>query len=137
MRVVLDTNCFLVCISRKSQFRSVFDHFLNRHFTLVMSDELLLEYEEIISQKASPEVAYNIRTLLINSLNVYWQKIFYRWLLIYDDPDDNKIADLTFAANADYLVTDDRHFDELKKLTFPRTNVITLANFQSMLDKKK
>jgi uncharacterized protein len=137
MRVILDTNCFIVCISRKSQFRSVFDHFLNRHYTLIMSEELLLEYEEMISQKANPDVAYNIRTSLINDPNVYWQKIFYRWLLIYADPDDDKIADLAIAANADYIVTDDKHFNELKKLSFPKINVITLPDFQFLLEQKK
>jgi putative PIN family toxin of toxin-antitoxin system len=121
MRVILDTNCFLVCISRKSQFRSVFDHFLDGRFTLIMSDELLLEYEEIIAKKAHPDGAQNIRDFLLNNRNIHWQTIFYRWLLIYADPDDDKLADLAIAANADYLVTDDNYFIELKRMSFPRS----------------
>jgi len=135
MRVILDTNCFLVCISRKSQFRSVFDLFLNGGFTLVMSDELLLEYEELLSRNASPDVAHNIRIFLINNRNTHWQNIYYRWLLIYADPDDDKLADLAIAANVDYLVTDDNHFNELKRVSFPKISVITLADFQTLLTK--
>jgi putative PIN family toxin of toxin-antitoxin system len=135
MRVILDTNCFLVCISRKSEFRPVFDHLLNDRFTLIMSDDLLLEYEEILSKNASPDVAHNIRIFLMNNRNIHWQKIFYRWLLLYADPDDDKLADLAIAANADYLVTDDKHFNELKKVSFPKVNVISLVDFQSLLSK--
>ena len=89
----------------------------------------------MLSQKTNPGIAYNIRTFLINYPNVYWQKIFYRWLLVYADPDDDKLVDLAIAANVDYLVTDDKHFNELRKLTFPKINIITLAEFQTLLDK--
>lgn len=133
MRVILDTNCFLVCISRKSQFYPIFDQLLRGRLTLVMSDELLLEYEEILSQKANPVVAENIRDFLLNDLNIHWQRIFYRWLLLYADPDDNKLVDLAIASNADYLVTNDKHFNELHKISFPRINIIPLEEFHKLV----
>lgn len=133
MTVVIDTNCFIVCIARKSKFRSVFDAFLNRRFTIAMCDDLLFEYEEVISSKASPEVSENIRDMLLSRPNVKWQEIFYKWLLIYTDSDDNKLADLAIASNADFLVTDDKHFNELKKIAFPKITIVSLEEFQKIL----
>ena len=46
--------------------------------------------------------------------------------LITEDPDDNKFVDCAFAANADYLVSNDRHFDILSKIPFPHLNLVTL-----------
>ena len=49
--------------------------------------------------------------------------------LITADPDDNKFVDCAFAANADYLVSEDSHFDILKKTSFPKLNLVTLDEF--------
>jgi len=38
----------------------------------------------------------------------------FRFHLITADPDDDKFADCAIAAEADYLITEDRHFDVLK-----------------------
>jgi len=43
--------------------------------------------------------------------------------------DDNKFFDIAIAANVDYLVTNDRHFDKLKQLTFPKVNIINSEDF--------
>ncbi len=52
--------------------------------------------------------------------------------LIVNDPDDNKFVDCAFAAGCDYLVTNDRDFDVLKKLDFPVINVVTLEEFKAL-----
>ena len=49
--------------------------------------------------------------------------------LIAADPDDNKFVDCAFAAGADYLVSEDSHFDVLRKTTFPKLNLVTLDEF--------
>ena len=53
--------------------------------------------------------------------------------LITVDPDDNKFSDCAFAANAHYLVTNDKHFNVLKSISFPRIHVITLEQFKQIL----
>ncbi|MFM7852474.1 MAG: PIN domain-containing protein [Flammeovirgaceae bacterium] len=45
MKIVLDTNCFISCIGKRSEYREVFDRFLQRRYTLCLSAEVLLEYE--------------------------------------------------------------------------------------------
>lgn len=49
--------------------------------------------------------------------------------LIQADPDDNKFVDCAFAANADYLVSEDSHFDVLRNISFPKLNLVTLDEF--------
>ncbi|MBP5502383.1 MAG: PIN domain-containing protein, partial [Bacteroidales bacterium] len=53
----------------------------------------------------------------------------FRMQLITADPDDNKFVDCAFAAGADYLVSEDRHFDVLRTIPFPKLNLVTLDEF--------
>lgn len=53
MRVVLDTNVLLVSIALRSVYRPIFDALLAKKYVLVVSNDILAEYEEIISQRAN------------------------------------------------------------------------------------
>lgn len=53
----------------------------------------------------------------------------YRWNLITKDPDDNKFVDCAIFANADFIVSDDKHFNELKNIEFPKVLVVRLEEF--------
>ena len=55
-------------------------------------------------------------------------------MLITSDVDDNKFVDAAVAGNADYLVTEDKDFNELKKINFPKVEVISLNEFEALLD---
>jgi predicted nucleic acid-binding protein len=50
------------------------------------------------------------------------------------DPDDNKFFDCAVASNADYLVSEDKHFNILKHIPFPSVNAIKTAEFKSILE---
>jgi len=60
MKVVLDTNSLIVSIGRKSKYRPIFNALLQGDFILLISNEILLEYHEIISKKTNEVVAKNI-----------------------------------------------------------------------------
>lgn len=53
MKVVIDTNVLLVSIPKKSKYRLIFDYLIDMKYDLVVSNEILFEYEEIISQKSN------------------------------------------------------------------------------------
>jgi predicted nucleic acid-binding protein len=53
MRITLDINVLLVSIRKKSQYRPIFDAFLQEKYTLVISNDILSEYAEIIEFKAN------------------------------------------------------------------------------------
>ncbi len=50
------------------------------------------------------------------------------------DEDDNKFVDCAIAAGADYIVTEDHHFDYLRQIPFPQLNVISLDDFLEHCD---
>ncbi len=127
--VVIDTNCLLQIISKKSPYRPIWDAFLNGRYELCVSNEILDEYQEILGQQITPSIAENIVLLILNKSNVRLVTPHFRMELIQADPDDNKFVDCAFAANADYLVSEDSHFDVLRNTSFPKLNLVTLDEF--------
>lgn len=127
--VVIDTNCLLQIIARKSPYRPIWDAFLMGRYDLCVSNEILEEYQEILEQQISPTVAENIVLLILNQENVQLVDPHFRMGLITADSDDNKFVDCAFAAGADYLVSEDSHFNVLHKTPFPHLNLVTLDEF--------
>lgn len=46
--------------------------------------------------------------------------------LIKEDPDDNKFVDCAVAGSAKFIVSEDRHYNILKTVDFPRVEVLGL-----------
>jgi predicted nucleic acid-binding protein len=53
--------------------------------------------------------------------------------LIEADHDDDKFVDCAFAANATFIVSDDKHYDILKEISFPQLLVLKLKEFLGLL----
>ncbi len=129
MKIILDTNVLLVSIGRKSQYRPIFDAFLRQEFVLVVSNDLLLEYAEIITLKTNAVVADNIIEMLLAQPNVEKREIFFKWGLLENDYDDNKFVDTAIVGNVDFIVTNDKHFNPLKDIDFPKVEIIDIDTF--------
>ena len=132
-KIVLDTNGLISSLSRRGQFYPIWRSFQQGRYTLCISNEILDEYIEIISQKMTPEIAENVADLLLKSKNVELIYPQFRWGLITADPDDNKFVDCAFAAGATYIVSDDFHFSVLRDITFPQLLVLRLKEFLETL----
>jgi putative PIN family toxin of toxin-antitoxin system len=133
LKVVLDTNALLRSISRRSSFSIVLDKLYLGEYELWVSNDILLEYEEKISDIFSRETAELILGALALLPNVRKVDIHYNLLLISADTDDNKFSDCAFAGNVHYLITNDKHFNVLNAIAFPSINVITLEKFAELL----
>ena len=133
MNIVLDTNVLLVAISKKSKYRPIFDSFLNETFNLCVTTDILFEYEEIIGEHLGPKLASNLLQLIETAPNVNLITKYYKWNLIAQDPDDNKFVDCAIAGEAKFLVSDDKHFKVLKKIPFPKLEVLTADSFKEKL----
>ena len=118
MKVVIDTNCLLSCIGKKSLYRNVFDAFLNGKYILCPSSEILLECEEKFTDFWGFEVTANLLGLFKTSDNFEEIIVYYNWRLISKDEDDNKFVDTYIAANADLLISNDAVVRQLKILPF-------------------
>lgn len=100
---------------------------------MCLSNDILEEYEEIIGLKTTPEVARNVISLLLKCKNVEFVSPYFKWRLIEADHDDDKFVDCAFAANATFIVSDDKHFEILGNIAFPKISVIKLQQFLESL----
>ena len=133
-RIVLDTNCLLQAISRRSRFYPIWREFVQGRYELCVTTEILNEYEEILSRYTSPVVGRMVVEAILRANNVVRVDAQFRFGLIESDPDDNKFVDCAIVANAEYIVTDDAHFDVLKDIPFPRVLVMTAEAFLADLE---
>ena len=133
LKIVLDTNCLLRSISRRSAYSIVLDKLYDDVYELVVSNDILLEYEEKIEEIFSIETAELIIGAFALLQNVRKTDPHFQLGLITADPDDNKFVDCAFAGNVHFLVTDDKHFNVLRTISFPSINIITLGKFNEIL----
>ena len=77
--------------------------------------------------------ANNLLGLLLTSENISLHSIFYNFLLVEGDPDDNKFADAYLSSGADVLVTNDSKLISLNDLDFPPMNTMKLQEFERHL----
>ncbi|MBR1547142.1 MAG: putative toxin-antitoxin system toxin component, PIN family [Prevotella sp.] len=132
--VVLDTNALIQALPTRSRYHKIWTDFLAGRYRLCVSNEILTEYEEILSQHASPEIAHNVVEAIARHPQTFYRESYYHFHLLSDvDKDDDKFVDCAIAASADYIVTEDSHFDHLKKIPFPRLIVLTLDEFNETL----
>lgn len=136
LRLVIDTNIFIAIISKKSPFRWIFDCLIQGKIKLCISNEILFEYREILARKTNEEVAENVMEFLSVSLFVEKTEIYFNFHLISEDEDDNKFVDCAIAANAECLVSNDRHFRVLKTIDFPKITILKLKEFEEKYKKQ-
>jgi len=129
MNIVLDTNCLLMSLSRRSRYYPVWRDFVDGKYTLCITNEILAEYEEILTKKVGPEITSNIIQAILDLPNTRMIQVYYHLRLITADPDDDKFVDCAFKANAKYIVTEDHHYDVLKQTPFPRIEVVDIDEF--------
>jgi predicted nucleic acid-binding protein len=90
MKIVLDSNVLLVALGKRSNYRLIWDAFIEGDFQLIISDEIIYEYEEILKLHSAPGVAEIVTEILVESPNVIFQHVYYNWNAIKSDPDDDK-----------------------------------------------
>jgi putative PIN family toxin of toxin-antitoxin system len=125
-RLVIDTNCLIQCISRRSAYHDLWLSLLDGRNSLCVSTEILDEYAEIIEKYTSPVFAESALGVITNNPFTLFINPYFNFKLISADPDDNKFIDCAIAANAKYVVTEDSHFEILKHIDFPKVNLISL-----------
>ena len=125
--VVVDTNCLLESINRKRPAYNLYLIFQELKFDWVISNEIYLEYREVLTKFYSEDTAEYVLSRLLNSTNVIFQEPYFKWDLIQIDTSDNKFVDLAISSN-------DKHFNVLKELEFPRVHVVHLNEFLSLIN---
>ena len=133
MRVVLDTNVLLVCLSPRSESYWLWESLLSAHFDLFVTTEVLSEYAEIIGREMGQEVADIALDLLTDLPNVRLIQKYYNWQLVEADPDDNQFVDCAIAAGAHYLVSEDLHLWVVRQFPYLKVELASLLEFKNQL----
>ncbi len=135
MRVVIDTNCLIASIPKNGDAYWLYLAFADEAFTWVVSTEILNEYYEKLSEFYSPQTAEIAITVLLAAQNTELAEPYFVYNFIENDPDDNKFSNLAISTNAQYLVSNDKHFKVFKKIDFPPLSVVKLEEFRKILRK--
>ena len=133
MKIVLDTNCLLRAVPDRSEFNCILTALQRGYYTLCFSNDILIEYEEMLIRFYSNKITEDILNFIFYSPNALMVTPYFQWYLISNDPDDNKFVDCALNAGADYIVTNDQHFNILKSIKFPPIKVISMEIFKNIL----
>jgi len=131
-RIVLDTNCLVQIVAKQARYGFVWNDILDGETILCVTTEILFEYEEILTKFYGRNVAKMVVEMILILPQTEKYDIYYHWKLITEDPDDNKFVDCAVISGAKYLVSDDKHFNVLSKISFPKIEVLKLADFVKM-----
>ena len=117
MIVVLDTNALIQIFGQASPHAAIRKALRHGRLELALSTPILLEYEEVILRHAGRgrwDDVWRFLTL-IDLLHGNIRRIgpSYRFHTITGDADDDAFADCAIAAEADWIITSDHHFDAL------------------------
>src|SRR5665213_1151130 len=124
MKVVIDTNILVSIIGKKSSSRWIFDSIANGKLKICVSTEIVLEYREILQRKTNLDVAENIIEFMKVSPNVIKTDTYFRFNLIQKDSTDNKFVDCAITGDVDHILSNDKHFQILKSIDFPKVSII-------------
>ena len=131
--VVLDTNCLIQILPSKSLYHKIWTNFLEGKYYLCVSNEILSEYEEILAIHTSPQVAHNVVEAIAHHPKICYRESYFHFHLLSDiDKDDDKFVDCAITASADYIVTEDNHFNHLKQIPFPQLNTADQGTLMSV-----
>ena len=132
MRVVIDTNILLPSLSPRSKSHWLFADLLAERFVLCVTTDILNEYSEVFDRKLGVKASSAVMDLLETLPNLLLVDKFYFWQAVEQDPDDNKFVDCAIAAQAKYLVTDDSHFNPLKRKPLFEVEIVTMKEFEQL-----
>jgi putative PIN family toxin of toxin-antitoxin system len=138
MKVILDTNIVVTMIFPNSKNYWIWKALQYQQLDLYVTTDILDEYEEIIIRRyGEPFLADLFLNALQTLPNLHYVHKFFFWQLIPQDPDDEKFVDGAIAASVDYLVTNDKHFNVLKRIPFPNVHVVNETEFKRIFDASK
>jgi putative PIN family toxin of toxin-antitoxin system len=117
MIVCIDTNVFIQASKAGHPLSKIFAGWLARRFQWAVSNDILTEYQEMLTQRSGRlrwlqfsralDLAEKRGGMLVRANPSYYFQI------VSIDPDDNKFTDCAIAADADFVITNDHHFKPL------------------------
>ncbi len=118
MTVVLDSNALVQMSGQASPHAALKRALMEGRLVLAVSTPMLLEYEEVICRYSSRARWEDVARMfaLISLLHGTIREVApsFRFRAITGDADDDAFADCAIVAEADFIITEDHHFDVLR-----------------------
>ncbi len=133
LKIVVDTNVLLVSILPRFSYYKIFEEIQSGKVNVYVSNDIVSEYTEVFSRRYTPHITAILLNTLFNLPNVFFVDPKFQWKLIELDPDDNKFVDCAVASSVDYIISNDRHFDILKEIPFPKVTVLKAEEFIALI----
>lgn len=133
--IVLDTNCLLQSLPSKSPYHKIWTDVLDGKISLCVNTDILEEYEEKLCEYASADVAHNVVEAIATLPTTTMQNTYVHFELLPDDVDDNKFVDCAIASNAELIVTNDKDFNPLKTIKWPKVEIMTIIDFIKIISR--
>jgi uncharacterized protein len=131
-RVVLDTNIFISSVLG-GKLGIILDIWKTHKFTLIVSNEILDEYLEVLNRPKF-HLSQEVITEVFAFLFAYAEFVVPHEAIhaIPDDPSDNKFIETAIAGQAERIVSGDSHLLTLK--TFRDIPIISANEFLDWLE---
>lgn len=128
LKVVYDTNVLISAFIAESYPREAFRMVLGGKVMLLASEELLAEFESVLSREKFGFTKLQINDMILmvkraSKIVAPQQKLN----IIKQDPDDNVILECAIEGKAGYIVSGDRHLLALKQ--YRGIKIITARQF--------
>ena len=127
----MDINIFLVSLAPNYKYHWIYKAILQNKFDLLISNEILIEYQEQISKRYSVDYTDASLDFLLLLPNVSLKNPSYLWQLVEVDKDDNKFIDCFIAGQCEYIISNDKHIQQIKNSKFPQIFVLKYEEFEA------
>ena len=129
MRLVVDTNVLISGIHWGGIPAEIIHAWVENKFTVVCSAEIIDEYSGVV-RRMNPGLAISeidrLLSFLIRRSEIVQPNHWFKISL--DDPGDNKFIDCAFHAQANLLISGDKHLLRLEK--FGPIRILSLSEFK-------
>jgi len=117
MIAVLDTNVVLQALNPRNHHAPIMDAWFAGRFVWAVSTGIMMEYREVIVRQ-SGLARWNTLDRVMHLASIYRRNLLevspsFYFRTITADQDDDKFADCAITAQAEWIVTEDGHFDIL------------------------
>lgn len=127
IRAVLDTNIVISAIIFGGNPRKVLNLAIEGKISLFFSEPMFEEIREILGGRkfrfTAPQLSVVERELEAISETVYPKESIN---VVQDDPDDDLFIECALAADADYIISGDKHLLDLKR--YGKVKIVNAAN---------
>lgn len=133
-KVVFDTNVLVSSLIRSGKPRELWNEVLEGKIRLVTSDELFSEFSKVIRRTKFRKYTTQsdmARFLILLRQHAEVASIKTRFKAIKQDPYDNIVLETSYSAEADYIVSGDKHLLALEE--FKETKIVTIDEMLQIL----